>query len=77
MKAIISVQLPNGTFSDVGMNSRFISGTYKSLPNLVRYLPDHIRSKTIRLELFHGDNIRGDSFATFIRTPDGELSEVV
>jgi len=53
MKAIITRQNKDGTFDNVGMNNKMITGEYKTKKNLLRYgIPEHFKKHTCRIELF-------------------------
>lgn len=57
MKAIITRPNSDGTYDDVGMNNRTVSGTYRLLSNLIKHgTPKHFKGR-LRYELFYGDSI--------------------
>lgn len=58
MRAIISRQREDGTYADVGMNDRTLTGSYKTINNIIRYgIPNHYKGRQVRLELFHDGSI--------------------
>ena len=58
MKAIVTRQNEDGTFNEVGMNTRYISDEYKLLRNLLTFGVS-ARKGIYRLEIYHGNSIFG------------------
>jgi len=59
MKAIVTKQNDDGTFDEVGMGNRFVTASYKTKKNLIRYNTDRDFKRTIRFEIYH-DSINGE-----------------
>lgn len=66
VKAIVTRQNPDGTFDEVGMNSRYITGTYVSVDSLLRRhkLPNWWKGSEVRYEFYFGESISGVPFRT-------------
>ena len=64
MRAIITRPNEDGSYNEVGMNNRTVTGQYKTKKGLLRYgIPDHFKGK-LRIELFHL-SILGNAYETF------------
>lgn len=54
MIAIVTRQNSDGTFDDIGMNNRTVTGHYKTEKNLLKFgIPEHFKkSGKVRVEFF-------------------------
>lgn len=56
MKFIITRSNSDGTFDEVGMNNRYVTGGYKTLRTLIRYgIPMPWKLAGVRIEHYSGD----------------------
>lgn len=57
MKAIITLQNPDGSYDEVGMNNRRVFGPLRSESTLLARLKSWAGKKAFRAEIFNGDSI--------------------
>ena len=63
MRGIISIKRDDGTYHEVGMTGRTITGSYKTERNLIKFgVPQSWKESGVRIELFHDDNIYCEPF---------------
>lgn len=69
MKAIITRRNNDGSFDEVGMNNRILTGQYKLLCNLVKFgVPEHFKNHECRFELYYNNIIfEHQPFKTFVQ----------
>jgi hypothetical protein len=61
MKFIITRQNSDGTFDEVGMNNRYVTGGYMSQRTLIRYgIPMHWQLAGVRIEGYKRDSVLGE-----------------
>ena len=67
MKAIITRPREDGTYDDVGMNNRILTGDYVTTRNLIKHgTPKHFKGK-LRYEIFHGSILKEKPDSVFYK----------